>query len=96
MGLDFRYTGFPRGHAAKVTNAASTITAAAGNKLFVMAISSTDGGTSAWEFPTAVDGIGDIKLATKATLSFPIPIECTSFANPNTNCSTIYFEIAKD
>jgi len=95
MGLDFRYTGFPRGYAAKVTTVAGTITAAAGNKLYIMAMSSTDGGTSTWEFPTVADDINDIKLATKATLSLPVPIECTSFANPNTNCSTIYFEIEK-
>ena len=93
MGLDFRHTGLPRGHTSKIWLTAGTKTAATGNKLYITAISSSAGSSQTITFPTASDAIGDLKLAAQQTISFSIPIECTSFANPSTSISIIYAEM---
>jgi len=96
MGLDFRYTGLPRGYTQKIvygTAAQNGITAASGKKLYITAIMNTGTGSSTSSF--TIDGVSAaFVFPAAASLSFPFPLECDSFEAGNAYTTVIYVEAA--
>ena len=88
MGLDFRHTGLPRGHVQKVKLGTGTVTAAAGNKLYITAIMVI--GSSDSDF--TIDGSASFSFPGGSTLGLPYPVECDSFAASEAATSTVYIE----